>query len=198
MKAYIAAKSPGTCGNGCVTGDPPSAATRRWVGLDSAKLAGEVGDVTDVGVADRMRHRERALRSGDLDDRGDIDVSVPHKLPAPVPIRMDLRVCSSNSSNAGDDKRGERQGRLVVGQETLRISHIDLNKAMHRRRSFARPQCGGNDATIPRKWSHFDLPWAIRSHSMTLPRTWPSLKPRQSQPRRPSVSWAPRRYSWGR
>jgi CBS domain-containing protein len=159
-----------TRGNGCVAHDPLAGATRRWVGLDGAKLVGQVGDVTDVGIADRMRQCERALRSGDLDDRGDIDVSVRNQLPAPVPIGMDLRVCSSSAGNAGDYKRGERQGRLVVGQETLRISHIDLNKAVHRRRSFAGPQCGTNDATIPRKRSHHDLPWAIRSHGMTLPR----------------------------
>jgi hypothetical protein len=63
----------------------------------------------------------------------------------------------------------------MVGQQTLGLGHVDLNQAVHRCRSFAGPNCGGNDDDSTKR-SHFDLPWAPGSHGTTLPRTLPFLE----------------------
>jgi hypothetical protein len=78
---------------------------------------------------------------------------------------------SGCAAAAGNDECGERQGRLVLVQQTLRVGHVDFQQAMHRRRSLAGPQCGTNQASILRKGSHLDFTRAIADHGLTFPRT---------------------------
>lgn len=103
------------------------------------KLGHDVGDVTDVGIADGVRQRERALCGGDLDDSGDVDVSVHNEPSAPAAVGVHLRVSGSSAANRGDDKCAKRRRRLMGGQQSLGMDDVDVEQAVQRHRMLARP-----------------------------------------------------------
>jgi hypothetical protein len=87
--------------------EPSAAAAGRWMPLDAVQLGGQVGHVADVSIAEDVGKAERALRSRDLDDRGDIDVAMGHQLASPVAVGMDLWVSRRGAGYAGDDEGGQ-------------------------------------------------------------------------------------------
>jgi hypothetical protein len=80
----------------------------------------------DVGVPDYVDEPERALRGRHLDDGLYVDVAVADQLAAPVPIGVHLRMRGDGPGNRGDDERGERQRRIVIGELAPGLGDVDL------------------------------------------------------------------------
>jgi hypothetical protein len=124
-----------------------------------------------------VRERERTLRGRDLDDRVHVDVAMRDELPAPVPVGMDFRMSSRGAGDTRNNERGERQRRLVDGQETLSVGHVDVEQPVHWHHSLARAHRRRHQATIRRKRMYLDPTPTIRGHGATLPPTACRTKP---------------------
>jgi hypothetical protein len=54
-------------------------------------------------------------------------------------------------------------------EELIRLGHVEIDQAVHRGHSPARPHRGRDEAAIRRKRSHVNLTRAVYGHGMTLP-----------------------------
>ena len=114
------------------------------MGLDRAQLAAYVGDIAHVGVPDDVHQPERPLGCRHLDERLDVDVAVLNQLPAPVPVGVHLGKRRGRPSDRPDDERRQRQRWVVLGEQSARVGHVDVDEPVHGNDASSRTHGGGD------------------------------------------------------
>jgi hypothetical protein len=144
ITAYIAGNRPGdACGGWAEPAQHPPGAGGVEIRLDRPKLIADVGYVAQVSVADDVHQPEWSLHGGHLDEGLNVDVSVLHQTPAPVPVGVHLGMSGRGSGDRCDNEGGQRQRRVVRGEQTASLGQVNFEQTVHGHDPAAGPHgCG--------------------------------------------------------